>query len=384
MLKKLGTIASLGLLGLILVVGTAAWPADAADHLDAPGLTPPDGERRVDITDVYVFPSPERAGYTVLAMGIESGSGANLLNPPGEELFFKPDAKYYFEIDTDGDAEADISFRARFQSEPDEDGRQEMELRRRNRGSGSSNKVEIIDDDDGLTTALYEAPIINEGEFGVRAFAGARDDPFFFDLPGFLNIDFCTPGETRPDTFAGTNVAYLVVEVPDYLLTRDGDDGEQDEDPTGQTVYIWGVTRNRGRADRMGLPAINTVFIPNNPFEPAGTEPSQKDDYNTSKPDDDVEDFRDEIIDTLEIFYGAGNAPDFLVDLVNPDMIPYTIGAAGVLGAPPGVFPNGRGLADDVIDTELGLVTNGAVTTDCVDGNDKAFSSAFPYLADPH
>jgi hypothetical protein len=37
-------------------------------------------------------------------------------------------------------------------------------------------------------------------------------------------------------------------------------------------------------------------------------------------------------------------------------------------------------LADDVIDIELGLVTNGAVTSDCV-GNDSAFTSSFPYLA---
>jgi len=43
-------------------------------------------------------------------------------------------------------------------------------------------------------------------------------------------------------------------------------------------------------------------------------------------------------------------------------------------------FPNGRRLADDVIEIELGLVTNGAVTTDCV-ANDSTFSNSFPYLA---
>jgi hypothetical protein len=43
-------------------------------------------------------------------------------------------------------------------------------------------------------------------------------------------------------------------------------------------------------------------------------------------------------------------------------------------------FPNGRRLADDVIDIELGLVTNGAVTSDCV-ANDSAFTNSFPYLA---
>ena len=46
-------------------------------------------------------------------------------------------------------------------------------------------------------------------------------------------------------------------------------------------------------------------------------------------------------------------------------------------------FLNGRRLADDVIDAELGLITEGASTTDCVDKNDKAFPGAFPYLARP-
>jgi hypothetical protein len=47
-------------------------------------------------------------------------------------------------------------------------------------------------------------------------------------------------------------------------------------------------------------------------------------------------------------------------------------------------FLNGRRLADDVINAEFGLVTNGAVTSDGVDANDSAFSTSFPYLAAPH
>jgi len=37
-------------------------------------------------------------------------------------------------------------------------------------------------------------------------------------------------------------------------------------------------------------------------------------------------------------------------------------------------------LADDVIDTELSVISNGAITTDCV-ANDSNFSNSFPYLA---
>jgi hypothetical protein len=43
-------------------------------------------------------------------------------------------------------------------------------------------------------------------------------------------------------------------------------------------------------------------------------------------------------------------------------------------------FLNGRRLKDDVIDAELGLVTNGGITSDCV-SNDSAITKAWPYLA---
>jgi hypothetical protein len=124
----------------------------------------------------------------------------------------------------------------------------------------------------------------------------------------------------------------------------------------------------------MGRPAINTVFIPNNPFEPSSSEPSQKNAFNAGEPRNDQRDFRGEVVDTLEIFYGSGSSTaQGLADILLPDIL--TIDTSNPAG-----FLNGRGLADDVIDAELALVTNGAVMTDCV-ANDSAFSTSFPYLA---
>jgi hypothetical protein len=124
----------------------------------------------------------------------------------------------------------------------------------------------------------------------------------------------------------------------------------------------------------MGRPAINTVFIPNNPFEPSGSEPSQRNKFNAGRPRTDQKNFRGEVVDTLEIFYGAGSpTAQALADFLLPDIL--TVNTSSSAG-----FPNGRRLADDVIDIELGLVTNGAVTTDCV-GNDSSFTNSFPYLA---
>ena len=66
-----------------------------------------------------------------------------------------------------------------------------------------------------------------------------------------------------------------------------------------------------------------------------------------------------------------------LADLLLPDIL--TVNVENSDG-----FLNGRGLADDVIDAELNLLTDGAIPPDCIDENDKDFLTIFPYLAAPH
>src|SRR5436305_1967663 len=77
-------------------------------------------------------------------------------------------------------------------------------------------------------TSAFGKVRVNHGK-GVRAFAGMRDDPFFFDLQGFLNILSSQPGKSflgcsspRPDAFAGSNVSSIVLELKPSLLTRRG------------------------------------------------------------------------------------------------------------------------------------------------------------------
>ncbi len=65
------------------------------------------------------------------------------------------------------------------------------------------------------------SPLIGTGTTGVKVFAGPRDDPFYFDLNQYKKIlagqatGFSNPGT---DTFAGTNVLSIVVEVPKSML----------------------------------------------------------------------------------------------------------------------------------------------------------------------
>lgn len=344
-MKKFLTVGLYSLLALALAFGLVAAPARAADHLDAPGLTPPGGDTRLDITDVYVFQSPTNPDNTVLIMGVNPLAG-NLNNGT-----FRSGAAYDFKIDSNGDAKEDLTYRIRFGA-PNNSLVQQVRL--------LSEGGEGPDNDDPIVRGRTGQDITIPGGGMLRA--GVFDDPFFFDLNAFLAVDFCNPGE---NFFTGLNISAIVLEVPSSWLGSNN-------------IGVWARTvLNEKQIDRMGRPAINTVFIPNNPFEPSGSEPSQKNAFNAGRPKTDRRNFRAEVVDTLEIFYGAGS-PDAraLANILLPDIL--TVDTSNPAG-----FLNGRGLADDVIDAELSLVTNGAVTSDCV-ANDSAFSTSFPYLAPPN
>jgi hypothetical protein len=182
---------------------------------------------------------------------------------------------------------------------------------------------------------------------GGTLHAGLFDDPFFFDLNAFLgSYDFCnapggTAGSSGSDFFAGLNVSAIVLEVPSSSLGPDN-------------IGVWARTELDGaQVDRMGRPAINTVFIPS----------SSKNAYNETKPRQDAKKFSQFLGDF---------APVLLPDILTID----TSSSAG--------FLNGRQLADDVIDIELQIITGNPAAGDCVDGNDVGFPGAFPYLAEPH
>jgi hypothetical protein len=333
-------VVAIATVGLLALAGMIPAIVSAADHLDAPGLTPPGGDTRLDINDVYAFRSPASAGRTVLIMTVNPLAG--VLN----DGTFRPGAAYDFKVDANGDAKEDVTYRVKF-GVPNASKVQSITLRAMAAGGTASLRAS--------GTTGVNVPVRGGGT--IRA--GVFDDPFFFDLNGFLALDFCDPGT---NFFTGLNTSAIVLELPSSAL---GD----------SSVGVWSRTLlGDTQIDRMGRPAINTVFIPNNVFEPAGSEPSQRNAFNAAKPRNDQRAFRGEVVDTLEIFYGSGNpTAGALADFLLPDIL--TVDTSSSAG-----FPNGRQLRDDVIDIELGLVTNGAVTTDCV-GNDSAFPGAFPYLA---
>jgi hypothetical protein len=172
-----------------------------------------------------------------------------------------------------------------------------------------------------------------------------------------------------------------VIELPPSILTAGGK----------SNIGVWAATTMGAKqVDRMGRPAINTVFIPNNPFpgEQKGQVASKKSTFNHGQPRNDQAAFRGEVVNTLQVLFSLNDAAgddksddqkqiDGLADVLLPDVLTFDTAKSDG-------FLNGRKLADDVIDAELGLITEGTVKTDCVSKNDSAFRSVFPYLAAPH
>ncbi len=98
--------------------------------------------------------------------------------------------------------------------------------------------------------------------------------------------------------------------------------------------------------------------------------------FNRAQPNTDVARFTDDIVAVLEQFGYSSSQAGSLAAVLLPDILTYNFSSSSG-------FLNGRRLTDDVIDIELGLVTNGAITTDGV-GAHTDYLSDFPYLGPPH
>src|SRR5438309_8979908 len=79
-------------------------------HYSGPDYGFPQGDARLDLTDLYAFPKPGAAGRSVLVMNVHPSES---VSPPGPttEVPFTPEGFYEICVDTNGDAVADVSYR---------------------------------------------------------------------------------------------------------------------------------------------------------------------------------------------------------------------------------------------------------------------------------
>ena len=182
----------------------------AADHIDAPAVT----GLGSDITDVYAFQSPTNASNMVFVVNVKG-----LMSPTATaSATFDPEVMVEINIDNSStkDNVEDLVIQATFE------------------GGKVSTYGSVVPVQTGLKSTLVAtgtevsanvsaygaAPTIGTGN-GISVFAGPRDDPFFFDLNQYKKViagtatSFNNPGD---DTFKGTNVMSLVIEVPKSTL----------------------------------------------------------------------------------------------------------------------------------------------------------------------
>ncbi|MGW1235053.1 DUF4331 domain-containing protein [Streptomyces californicus] len=276
---------------------------------------------------------------------------------------------------------------------------------------------------------------------GGKTYAGQAEDPFFADLRVFDLLYGGDLSERGQDTLAGYNVNTIAIQVPKKQLALRGNSSRNPVIGVWSTTERGGVTvkdsRDKGtgqqwkQVSRLGNPLVNEVVVPL----------KFKDAFNTLNPSQDrtVQPVVDKVLDPIlpkliQQVYGIPAPPTPRKDLfeiyltgickvcgpikadlnahrLNKDAplkqivpaeelrlnmaVPPTARPQrlGVLAGDLAGFPNGRRLADDVIDISLQAVEGAAQTGvlvpalaegDKVDTNEVPFGASFPYVALPH
>jgi hypothetical protein len=223
-------------IALVAVAGVfyVAPRAFASDHQDSPLTVSRPG---TDITDIYVFPANDPS-KVVLAMDVFP------LIPPGlgTQTFFDPGVLYQFKIGLQSDATEDLVL----QFKADTVGpNQKLTMYGPARPSAAGTRTTIVS---GSRTGAIPYNAVTDLGQGIMAFAGPREDPFYFDLARFGKIqpdrDFSKQPNPPPnsercfrkdgkDFLAGYNVLSIVVEVPRTLFADGGQLGR---------INVWGTT----------------------------------------------------------------------------------------------------------------------------------------------
>jgi hypothetical protein len=185
----------------------------AADHIDTPAVT----NQTTDITDLYVFRASDPANLVFVANSQGLTSPANTAN-----LKFDENTVLEFNIDKNGDNVEDLVIQCKYDAASN---KMQVYGPVAPSATGTKSKLEGTVTAEVAVTAYGSAAVTGTGTTGIKVFAGPRDDPFFFDLNRYKAILGGTaPGFSNPgtDTFAGTNVLSVVVEVPKTMIGATG------------------------------------------------------------------------------------------------------------------------------------------------------------------
>ena len=393
--------------------------ADTAENYNRPGA---------DLADVFIFPSPANKANVVLVMDVHplipAGQGGN--------VSFDPNVLYQFKMDTSGDYVEDLVIQARFM------------------GIGANQRVVISGPSRPYTigtTAVFGRPYPTTGAInstfsptpGMTVFAGARSDPFFFDLERFFAIlpDRMTPSTGQQVDFSSILAADTPVVQPDGLSGFRGFDASHasppfDRSPSsdllaslnvlsivielprsalgGGMVNLWETTNVSTGApsfqfvqqDRLARPAVNEAL--------ATVTARRHEANNKINPTQDRGSIGTDIVTFMTNPNGANRSAaiaNTLATVLTPDVLvanlANTTDKASYLGVETGGFTGGkfggRALTDDIIDIDLMAIFGPVIpalglapddgrelpqfSTDNI-GPHSDYQNVFPYLGNPH
>jgi len=305
-------------------------------HNDSPNLDP-----RTDITDLYVFQKPGNPSKSILILNVNPEA-------PTRANAFDQQASYELKVDANDDLEAEISFHVLFST--GDRGQQTATVYKAvgeaARGAGLVGETIL---QHAAVSLEGEARITTAGEY--RFFAGLRSEPFFADPDGFVN----NMQWTGHDGWAGKNIFSIVLEVPNSEL------GIQPR------IGVWGRTMIQVHGtftavNQMGRPGTN-VF-------------RQGADTNTTPPAHQQERFTSQYVAMFKTYgYSEMEATSLALEWL-PDILPYDYTNAGG-------YPNGRQLADDIVDNVVEIMTRGKMKDDLLTPHTN-YLAEFPYLGIPH
>jgi hypothetical protein len=367
-----------------------------SDHISGPRAV---AEPIADITDVYVFPSPERSGHLVLVVNTLPFAPPSALFSDGLVYRLRlspltagaPNDPAPFTV-AERKLAIDCVFSVPVSGEGPRGTRQEG----------------VCTTPAGETVSFNVNDEQGDSAHGFRIFAGPRWDPFIMDAPAALEtiatgkLAFTDPSSIFLD---GKNVLSLVLEI-DCARVFAG----------VELVGVVAETLTRGkftvRLERVGRPEVKNLMLAPKQFDPVNRDLEIRDLYN-------MEDafhlgqayqgaYRARLNANLAFWDGLDDKTDWpadengahpLTELVLADFLvvdvtkPYAERGSfleiesAIRQARRHETCGGRALNDDVMDTIFTLLVNGGNGPVIRDGVDRATmpaSRTFPYLAPPN
>jgi hypothetical protein len=367
-----------------------------ADHNSGPRAL---ADPVVDITDMYVFPSPDRPGCLVLVLDVFPNAGPTALFSDAVDYRFRvrpasiaaQGAGAMFAV-SDKEYVISCRFAAPLTSEQ---GGPVVQNGTCTASTGQSASFRMNDEQGGRGS-------------GLRVFAGHRLDPFFFDgVRAFQSLMaqklmFVNPGDSRQYR---QNCLSIVVEVE--LATLFGADVGPLFAVVGETVTVGSIS---ARLERFGRPLIKSIVLGAKNFDTVNRDLDIRDLYNQedafklgptylgayhARMNANLA-FWDGLDQKTDWPLGAQNAHP-LTDLLLADHMVVDVSKPfaeesyleierALLKGTNHQTCGGRWLNDDIADTFLTLLVNagnGPRISDGVDQQSVKASHIFPYLAPP-